>query len=135
MKKFMLGTLIMITGLFTLAVAAQAQTGAVVVHIDQDFVAGRQTLPAGTYKLSQSSERTGRVLILRDQESGESTFLLPSTHNSSATGPLQVKLTRVGDVYFLSDLVTELGAYTFNPPRTLTRTAKVNDGAAVSGSN
>ena len=40
MKKFLLTTLIMIAGLFTLAAGAQAQTGTAVVHIKEDFVAG-----------------------------------------------------------------------------------------------
>ena len=40
MKKYLLGALITLTGLFTLATGAQAGTGDVVVHIKQDFVAG-----------------------------------------------------------------------------------------------
>ncbi len=135
MKKFLLGTLIMIAGLFTLAAGARAETGGVVVHIDQDFVAGGEAFPAGTYKVYQGSPETGQTLLLRDKESGTLVFLLPSSHDGTFAGPLEVKLTRAGDVYYLSELVTELGAYTFSPPHTLTRSAKAKDGIAASGSN
>jgi hypothetical protein len=48
MKKYLLGTLITLTGLFALAAGAQAETGDVVVQIKQDFIAGGKALPAGT---------------------------------------------------------------------------------------
>jgi hypothetical protein len=83
------------------------------------------------------SVETGRTLILRDEESGASIFLLPGTVDGSSTEPLQVKLTRTAEASYLSEVVTELGADTFNLPRTLTRSAKVKDqgGIAAPGSN
>lgn len=125
MKKFLLTTLIMIGGLFTLAAGARAEMGTVVVHINEDFVVGGATLPAGTYKVYEDSPATGQTLILRGEKG--SVYLIPSTHDQTCTGQLKVKLTRAGDVYYLSEVATDLGVYTFPVPRELTRTAKVKD--------
>lgn len=136
MKKFLLTTLIMIAGLFTLAAGtARAETGAVVVHINEDFVAGGQTFPAGIYKVYQGSPVTGLTLILRGEK--RSVFLIPSTCNQAFPGQLNVKLTRAGDVYYLSEVATDLGVFTFPTPRVLTRTAKVKgqDLEPASGTN
>jgi hypothetical protein len=137
MKKFLLGALIMIAGLLTLAVGARAETIGVVVDINQDFVAGGKAFPAGTYKVYRASPETSQTLILQGEEPGNSGFLSPSTHDGTFSGQLKVRLTRVGDVYYLSEVVTDLGVYTFASPRTLTRTAKVkhDDTVAASGSN
>jgi hypothetical protein len=137
MKKFVLGTLIMIAGLFTLAVVARAEIIGVVVDINQDFVAGGKAFPAGTYKVYRTSPETSQTLILQGEESGTSVFLSPSTHDGTFSGQLKVKLTRVGDVYYLSEVVTDLGVYTFAAPHRLTRTADAKHNATVnpSGSN
>ncbi|MBZ5658486.1 MAG: hypothetical protein LAO56_24810 [Acidobacteriia bacterium] len=45
-----------------------------------------------------------------------------------------MKLTRAGDVYYLSEVATDLGDYTFPAPHALTRTAQVKDQDA-SGTN
>ena len=135
MKKCLLTTLIMFAGLFTLAAAARAETGSVVVYIHEDFVAGGETLPAGTYKVSQGSPETGQTLILRGEKG--SVFLIPSTHTQAFPEQLNVKLTLAGDVYYLSEVATDLGVYTFPAPRALTRTAKVKhqDVEPASGAN
>jgi hypothetical protein len=64
MKKYLLGTPITLTGLFALGAGAEAETGDVVVHIKQDFVAGGKALPAGAYKVYQGFPETGQALIL-----------------------------------------------------------------------
>lgn len=138
MKKYLLGTIITLTCLFALAAGAQAQTGNVVVHIKQDFIAGGKALPAGTYRVHQGfTETTGQALILRGEEPGKSAFLIPATYDASLPERLHVKLTRVGDVYYLSEVATEFGVYTLHAPGELTRTAKAKDHhtMAASGSN
>ena len=138
MKKFLLGTLIMIAGLFAVASGARAQTsGGVTVHINQDFVAGGKALAAGTYKVYQGSPETGQWLILRSKETGASVFLLPSTHDGVVLGQFEAKLRRAGDVYYLSEVVTHLGVYTFRAPHALTQTVKkaAHGRMVASGSN
>ena len=50
MKKQLLGAVIVLTGLFALATGAQAETGDIVVKIDQDFVAGERLCRRGTIR-------------------------------------------------------------------------------------
>jgi hypothetical protein len=125
MKKFLLTTLIMIAGLFTLAAGARAETGTIVVHINEDFVAGGKALPAGTYKVYEGSPAWNSTLILRGEKG--SVVLMPSTRGQAFLGQLKVKLTRAADVYYLSEVATDLGVYTFPAPRALTHTTKVKD--------
>ena len=135
MKKYLSTTLIMITGLILLAAGARAESGTVVVNINEDFVAGGKTLPAGTYRVSQGSPQTDLTLLLRGEK--DSVYLIPSTHGQASSGPLKVKLTRVGDVYYLSEVATELALYTFPAPHPLAHAAKVKDqdSKSASGAN
>jgi hypothetical protein len=138
MKKFLLGTLVMVAGLFALASGARAQTdGVITVHINQDFIASGKTLAAGTYKVYQGSPETGQWLILRSKETGASVFLLPSTHDGTLPGQFEAKLRQVGNFYYLSEVMTDLGVYTFSAPHGLTQTAKktAHGKMAASGSN
>ena len=48
-------------------------------------------------------------------------------HNQGVAGQFKVNLTRMGDVYYLSEVATDLGVYTFPAPRGLTRAAKLNN--------
>ena len=137
MKKFLLGTRVMIAGLIAGVLAftagARAETGGVMVHIDHDFIAGGNTFSAGTYKIYQGSQ-TGQWLILRSKETGASVFLLPSTHDGAFPGPFEAKLTQAGNLYYLSEVVTELGVYTLPAPHTQTQTIQKKDRNKVAAS-
>ncbi|MBZ5705139.1 MAG: hypothetical protein LAN63_07280 [Acidobacteriia bacterium] len=132
MKKYLFGALITFTGLFTLAAGAQAQTSDIVVHIQQDFVASGKTLPAGTYRVLQDFTGAGTGLILRGDHA--STFLLPTTHEAPSSDRRAVKLTRVGDAYYLSEVATDFGVYTLPLPSLATRMAKARDLGRTSSS-
>ena len=134
MKKFLLSTFVMVAGLFALASGVRAESNSVVtIHVNQDFIAGGKALSAGTYKVYQGSPETGQWLILRSKETGASVFLLPRTHDEISPRQFQAKLTRAAnDVYYLSEVVTDLGVYTFSAPRALTQTAK-NGGSRQDG--
>jgi hypothetical protein len=137
MKKQLLGAVIVLTGLFALAIGVQAETGDIVVKIDQDFVAGGKALPAGTYTIVRDSPGTSDVLFLRGEQAGATAFLLPATWDPSVPVQPQVRLTRVGDTYYLSEVSTEAGVFTLPEPRVETRTAKAVDHGitSASGSN
>ena len=139
MKNILLGTFVMIAGVVALAAGASAETGGgVMVHINHDFIAVGKALSAGTYKVCQgSSETEGQWLILRSKETGASVFLLPSTHEGVLLGQLQAKLRRSGNSYYLSEVATDLGVYTFPAPHVLAQTAKkiAHGKMAASGSN
>jgi hypothetical protein len=128
MKKFLLGTFVMVAGLFALASGARAESNSVVtIHVNQDFIAGGKALSAGTYKVYQGSPETRQWLILRNKETGASAFLLPTAHDETVPRQFQAQLTRAANVYYLSEVVTDLGVYTFSAPRALTPTAKNRD--------
>ncbi|HZQ23366.1 MAG TPA: hypothetical protein VFA89_11260 [Terriglobales bacterium] len=135
MKKFLFSIPLVIVALFALAAGAWAETGDIVATINQDFVASGQLHPAGTYKVRQVS---AGALMLRSQETGASVFLLPAVHDDALRGrQLEVKLRRAGDSYYLSEVVTDLGVYSFTTPKALTRMAKTKDHGLMtaSGSN
>lgn len=132
MKKYLLGALITLTSLFALAAGAQAQTGNTVVHINQDFVAGGKSLPAGTYRILEDLTGSGLALILRGDH--QSAFLLPTTHDGIGPEQRQVKLTRVGDMYYLTEVTTDFGVYTLAAPSSVTRMAKVRNPGKTSSS-
>jgi hypothetical protein len=74
---------------------------------------------------------------LRSKETGDSVFLLPNSHDGAFPGQFEAKLKRAGGVYYLSEVVTELGVYTLPAPHAMTQTAKKknHDKMAASGSN
>jgi hypothetical protein len=134
MKKYLLSALIMLTRLFALATGAQAGTGDIVVEIKQDFMAGGKAFPAGKYKVIRDFPGTSQALILRGEQPDASAFLIPTTHDGSWSQQPEVKLTRVGGAYYLSEVVTDLGVYTLAAPRVDTRTAKATDQNSMSSS-
>jgi hypothetical protein len=133
MKKFLLGTLIVFGSLFTLSSGAAAQNGVVKMHLPQEFVAGGKTFPAGTYTAFEGPSQTGLVLTLRSDDG--TTFVLSTTRDGDFPGKASVRLERVGNVYYLSQIVTPLGTYSFAVPQGLTRIAKAKsqDSTAAGG--
>ncbi|MGH9509082.1 MAG: hypothetical protein ACRD2Q_07100 [Terriglobales bacterium] len=119
MKKSLSGAMITLTVLFALAAGAKAETGVVRVHIKQDFVAAGKMLPAGTYRVERSFYGAGQVLILRGEEPGTSVFLVPSSHEGAVPERRSVTLRRVGDMYYLSEVATDLGVFNLPTPRTV----------------
>lgn len=137
MKKQLLSAVIVLTGLFALATGAQAGTGDIVVKIDQGFIAGGKAFPAGRYEVIRNSPGLTDALTLRGEQAGATAFLLPATWDASVPVEPQVRLTRMGDTYYLSEVSTEAGVYTLPAPRVETRTAKAVDQGTTSpsGSN
>lgn len=137
MKKYFLRAIITLGGLFALATGVQADSGDIVVHIQQSFVAGGKALPPGTYKIHQGFPDTFQALVLRGDEPGTPVLLLPATHVESSTERARVKLTRVGDVYYLTEVATERGVFVLPLPDAVKRTAKARDldRMSSSGSN
>jgi hypothetical protein len=135
MKKYFLGALITLTSLFVLGGGVQAEAADIVVHIKQSFVAAGKEFPPGTYRVYQGFPEVGQALLLRG-DSGATALLFPTTRDASAPQQPKVKLTRVGDVYYLSEVATERGVYTLALPHLATRSAKASDvSASSSGSN
>jgi hypothetical protein len=143
MKKSFLTAVLTLTCLLGLGISARAQdVDKLVVNVPFDFVAGGETLPAGTYSVSRVSPEVNRALEIRGNDN--SVFLLPmffdgspeSVNKASADRP-ELSFEHVGDKYFLSKVATPGGIYAIRTPRAMTQLAQVKDhnSGSPSGSN
>ena len=103
-----------------------------------DFVAGGETLPAGTYSVSRVSSDP-RLLAIRSDDN--SVFLLPMSFdgdpvpvNGAPADHAEFSFEHVGGKYFLSRVETPGGIYAFRTPRAMTQVAQMKDHGTVSSS-
>jgi hypothetical protein len=96
-------------------------------------VSARAYFAVTTYKVFEGLTPAGLTLILRGEEG--SVLLTPTIRDSAFPGQAGAKLARVGDVYYLSEIVSHLGTYTFTAPHELSRIAKAQtrDSGAAGG--
>jgi hypothetical protein len=133
MKKSYLTVLLTLSCLLGLGISARAQdVTRVVVTVPFEFVAGGQTLPAGTYTLSRASEASQRNLVIRSYDNGA--FVLPMAFDDIPAERAKLGFTHVGNEYFLSKVETQAGVYTFQTPRPMTKVAQMKDQGALSSS-
>jgi hypothetical protein len=136
MKKYA-RTLIAVTFLLGLGLAAKAETRAeVVAKLPFQFVVDGKTLPAGTYTVRSLSGDPHGVLLLTNNDNTTSLFVLPvSTAEPSSDKP-EVAFKQAGKHYLLSSIQTEDIVYNFRvarSPATVTA-AKSNATVSVPGS-
>jgi len=132
MKKTSLTAVLTLTCLLGLGISAHAQDASrVAVNVPFDFIAGGQMLPAGTYTVSRVSP-VSRSLEIRSYESGA--FLLPIAFDDAAGDQAKLAFVRVGDEYFLSEIDTLAGVYSFEMPRAMTKVAQLKDQVTLSPS-
>ena len=91
----------------TLALLASAGAYAQTVHVETtvpfSFNVGNTQLPAGKYEI-QSAGVTGRVLNIRNRDTGEGTFVLPQACESSkASTESKLVFHRYGRQYFMAE--------------------------------
>jgi hypothetical protein len=143
MKKSFLTVVLTLTCLLGLGISAHAQDAdRLVVNVPFDFVAGGETLPAGTYSVSRVSPEANRALVIRSDDN--SVFLLPMFFDGSPVSVNGVSADRtelgfehVGDKYFLTKVETLGGVYAFRTPQAMTQLAQIKDHStgSPSGSN
>ena len=76
MKKWYSPVVLTVTCLLGLGMSARAQdVDKVTVNVPFEFVAGGQTLPAGTYTVSRVSDQTSSPLVIRSPTTACSCFL------------------------------------------------------------
>lgn len=91
MKKSYLGVVFTLICLLGLGVSARAQdAGKVVANVPFEFVAGGETLPAGTYSVSRVSFQAHRGLVIRSYDN--SVFLLPIVFDGAPAEHAQLGL-------------------------------------------
>jgi hypothetical protein len=95
-----------------MALTAHAQdAGPVVVTVPFEFIAGGQTLPAGTYTIRKAFAETSSALLI----SGGGThglFVLPAAFDGAAGDKVHLSFEPVGETHLLSAVTTEAGTYT-----------------------
>ena len=114
MKQYLFRAALALAGLLAVTPAAVAQD--LVVHIQQEFVAGGKTLPAGDYTITKNIGGGGQVLMLRGTRSGAVAFLVPVTQESPVEGRNQVTLLRDGDALYLQEIASDRGVFTLAAP-------------------
>jgi len=119
--------------LLGLGISARAQeVDKVAVKVPFDFVAGGQTLPAGTYNVTRASDQAFPALVIRSFDN--SAFLLPVFFDGVSADHAELSFRHVGDKYFLSEVKTPAGVYAIRTPRAMTQVAQMKDHGAVSSS-
>jgi hypothetical protein len=122
-----------LTCLLGLGISARAQdVDRVAVKVPFEFMAGGQTLPAGTYKVTRASDQAFPALIIRSSEN--SAFLLPMFFDGVSADHAELSFKHVGYKYFLSEVKTPAGGYAIRTPRPMTQVAQMKDQGAMSSS-
>ena len=133
MKNSFSAVVLTLTCLLGLGISARAQdVDKVVVNVPFEFVAGGQTLPAGTYGISRVSDQAYEALLIRSNDNRA--FLLPMFFDGVSADHAELRFEHVGDKYFLSKIETPAGVYAVRTPRAMTQVAQMKDHGAVSSS-
>jgi len=133
MKKSYLTVVLTLTCLLGLGISARAQDlDKIAANVPFDFVAGGETLPAGTYSVSRVSSGDPRSLAIRSDDN--TVFLLPMSFdgdpvpvNGAPSDHAELSFEHVGGKYFLSKVETRGGIYAFRTPRAMSQVAQMMD--------
>ena len=108
MKKQVLNLVAILSLLATLTAASvyARSAGSLKVNIPFSFMAGKATLPAGTYTVERSGAQG--VLVIRNIDGGASAAVLTqATESRAAQAQSKLDFHRYGEQYFLSKVWTE----------------------------
>jgi hypothetical protein len=102
-KMFALFGLLLVAGFFQ---AASAQTASrVVVNVPFSFVAGGESLPAGSYEISRLSVNSEKALLIRSLDGNKrAAVLTEASQAGSVFGVSQIAFRQYGDRYFLAEI-------------------------------
>ena len=133
MKNSYSAVVLTLTCLLGLGISARAQdVDKVAVKIPFEFVAGGQTLPAGTYNITRASDQAFPALVIRSSDN--SAFLLPMFFDGVSADHAELRFQHVGGKYFLSEVKTPVGVYAVRTPRAMSQVAQMKDQGAMSSS-
>ena len=126
--------LVAVTFLLGLGVAAKAETRPeITAKLPFQFVVGGKTLPAGTYRVSRSGDDPLSPLMLTNDNSTASVFVLPLSIAASSDRP-NVGFERIGARYLLNSIQTGDLVYNISVPRSLAMVAAAKPHGNVSAS-
>ena len=131
MKRSYLAAVLTLTCLLGVGISAHAQdTEGVRVKVPFEFVAGGETLPAGTYTIGRLSLEAYSGIAIRTY--GHGTLVLPIAVDGTPAGQPKLSFEHVGGKYFLSKVDTPGGIYTFALPQAMVALAQAKDRGTVS---
>jgi hypothetical protein len=131
MKKSYLTAVLTLTCLLGLGISARAQdTEGVRVNVPFEFVVGGAILPPGTYTVGRVSLESHSTMAISGY--GHGAFVLPIAIDGPRTEQPKLSFEHVGDKYFLSEVDTPGGIYTFALPRAMVALAQMKDQGTVS---
>lgn len=134
MKKYA-KILVAVTFLLGLGVAAKAETRPeITAKFPFQFVVAGKTLPAGTYKVSRLGDEPLSVLMLTNDNSTASVFVLPLSIAEPSSDKPKVGFERVGARYLLSSIQTGDLVYNISVSRSLAMVAVAKPHGNVSAS-
>jgi hypothetical protein len=133
MNKSYLTAVFALTCLLGVGICARAQeTEGVRVNVPFEFVAGGTTLPAGAYSVGRLSVDAHSGIAIRGYDN--SAFVLPMVVAGTPAEQPKLSFEHVGGKYFLSEIYTPAGVYTFTLPRAMVELVQVKDQGTVSSS-
>ncbi|MGB8583964.1 MAG: hypothetical protein WCD47_24340 [Candidatus Sulfotelmatobacter sp.] len=133
MQKSYLTAVLTLTCLLGLGISARAQdTEGVRVNVPFEFAAAGTTLPAGIYSVGRLSIDGHSGIAIRGH--GNAALVLPILVDGAPAVQSKLSFEHVGDRYFLSQVETPGGVYTFAVPRAMAALAQVKDQGTVSSS-
>ena len=130
MKTSYLAVALTLTCILGLNISARADGDSVSVNVPFEFVAGGETLPAGTYSITRAAGDTNRILAIRGDNNR--IFVLPMFFDgSSVTGTAAehqaLSFERAGNKYFLSTVKTLSGVYAFRTPAPMVKVGQMKE--------
>jgi hypothetical protein len=131
MKKSYLVAVLTLTCVIGVGISAHAQdTEGVRVKVPFEFVAGGTTLPAGTYTVGRLSGDASSGIAIRSF--GNGVLVLPQVVDGTPAEHPKLSFEQVGGKYFLSEVDTPGGTYTFGLPRAMAVLAQTKDQGTMS---
>ena len=117
MKTFYVRILSAFFALAAFAAATRAQeTDQLIVNVHYDFVVGGKTLPAGTYRVSRTSNEDLAELAITGVENRAGALIVSTTVDSTREFKPALTFEHVGDQYFLSKIETAEHIFTISLP-------------------
>jgi len=133
MKTSYLTAILSLTCLLAFGISARAQdTEGVRVKVPFEFVAGGKALPAGTYTVGRLSLDAYSGIAISSY--GHGALILPIVVDGTPAGQPKLSFEQVGGRYFLREVNTPGGIYTFALPRAMVALAQGKDQGTVSSS-
>ena len=133
MRKSYLAIVLTLTCLLGLGISARAQDAdKMAVNVPFDFVAGGETLPAGTYSVCRVSPEAHPALFIHGYDN--SVFLFPIVLDGVPANHADLSFEHVGDKYFLSKVEILAGVYAIRLPRAMTKLTQIKDPGTLTSS-